>query len=1074
MSQSANTLLLRQPTVSKEHLAFVYAGDIWMVERNGGIARRLTAHPGTEATPMFSPDGNWIAFSGNHSGNYSVYIIPPDGGSPRKLTFHPGSDWVRGWTPDGQHIVFSSSRDVVSQRYRRLFTLPLEGGLPQPLKIPMAERCAYSPDGTQIAYTVITDAFWTWKRYRGGMTTPIWIFDLQTHDVQEIPHENASDTFPCWIGDTIYFLSDRNHTMNLFAYDTQSKTVRQVTHHTDFDVRHASAGAGVIVYEQAGRLHLFDPSTETSQSLTIRVTPDLPHTQPHYKKAVPFIRNADLSPTGARAVFEARGDIFTVPAKKGDIRNLTRTPDVHERYPTWSPDGKWIAYLSDVSSEYQLILREQAGLEEPTVIPLGDATFYYSPKWAPDSQKIAYTDKRLNLYYIDIEEKNPVRIDTDTYDHPQRTLDPVWSPDSKWIAYTKRLDNHIHAIFFYELATGETHQVTDGRSDTISPCFSLDGKYLFFAASSNLGLNTGWLDMSSYERPVRRSLYVMVLNKELPSPLAPESDEEKVDGEGEEEEEEEKKTDDEKDKKEKKKVEVKIDLDNIDQRILALPMPERNYSHLKGAADGKLFYFETVENQEGNTLHCFDMKERKSESFLEKVYSYWISHNGKKVLYQSPRDTYTIAKTDKKPTSDGTNSDDDDKVRKLNLDRMEVYVDPKAEWNQMFNEVVRIQRDFFYDPNMHGADWVAICEQYRPFLKHVGHREDLNYIFGEMFGELVVGHAYVGGGDTPKIDHISVGLLGADYEVVDGYYRIKRIYRGLNWHPDLRAPLTEPGVDVAEGDFVLAVNGRPLKAPTNIYSLFEKTVDRMAVLKVNSKPTEQNARTVNVVPIASEAALRHWCWVDENRRKVDELSNGRVAYVYMPDTSVGGYSAFNRYYFSQLDREAVILDERFNGGGSAADYIIDMLNRPLLSHWATREGKTFTTPNASIFGPKVMIINEYAGSGGDAMPLYFRRRGIGKLIGKRTWGGLVGIYDYPPLMDGGTVTAPRLAIFSPDGTWEVENEGVPPDIEVEMTPKLVIEGRDPQLEKAVEVVLEELEAHPVKKAPRPPYPNRVK
>jgi len=1040
------TFLLRQPTVSADHVAFVYAGDIWIANRHGGDATRLTVHPGIEAEPLFSPDGTWIAFTGNYDGNVDVYIISVKGGSPQRLTFHPDNDQARGWSPDGERILFTSYRDTPN-RYGRFYNISREGGFPKPLPIPRAERGAYSPDEARIAYTPIRDAFYTWRRYRGGRTTPIWVFNLKTYEVEEIPHKNASDTFPVWMGDTIYFLSDRNHTMNLFTYDTHLKELRQVTHHTDFDIKSASGGGGVIVYEQRGRLHIFSPSDETTRLLKIRAAPDLPDVRPHHKKVGDSIRNSHISPSGVRAVFEARGDIFTVPAKKGDIRNLTRTPGVHERDPSWSPNGKWIAYLSDASGEYELMLRDQKGMGEHVVHSMGDPTFYYTPQWSPDSKNIVYTDKRLNLFYLNLDAKNPVLIDTDTYDHPWRSLSPVWSPDSKWLAYTKRLDNHLRAVFLYELATGESHQITDGRSDATFACFSLDGKYLFFMASTNIGLNTGWLDMSSYDRPITNSFYVVVLNKDAPSPFAPESDEEKIEDEEEEQEEQEedseqenaendkkndnndedgdKKTkggDSEEDGKgEKKPVEVRIDLENIDQRILALPLPAGKYSNLKAAADGKLFYGEN--------------------------------------------NTFGIVETGKKPKSgDG----------KLNLDKMEVFVDPQAEWTQMFHEVWRIERDFFYAPNMHGADWPAIRERYLPFLKHIGHREDLNYLFAQMFGELVVGHAYVGGGDMPRPERVSVGLLGADYEIVDGYYRIKHIYSGENWNPKLRAPLTEPGIDVSEGDYLLAVNGQLLTADTNLYKLFEKTSDRQTVLKVNSEPTDEGARTVTVVPVSSERGLRHRAWIEKNRRKVDEMSMGRVAYVYMPNTSWAGYTSFNRDYFSHLDREAVVIDERFNGGGSVADYIIDMLNRPLLSYWATREGKVFSSPNASIFGPKVMIINEYAGSGGDAMPLYFRRRGLGKLIGKRTWGGLVGIYDYPMLMDGGRVTAPRMAILSPDGRWEVENEGVPPDIEVEMTPKLVIEGRDPQLEKAVEVVLEELERSPVRKVSLPPYPNRVK
>jgi tricorn protease len=1073
-----DTLLLRQPTVSAEHVAFLYAGDLWIADRGGGNPRRLTVHAGEKSTPMFSPDGQWIAFSGSYDGNTCVYVVSKDGGSPRRLTYHPGADWVRGWTPDSQRVLFATSRDTPTVRYRRLYTVGVQGDYPQPLPMPMAERGAFSPDGARMAYTRIPEPFWSWKRYRGGQTMPILIVDLDTYEDLQIPHENASDTFPCWIGEVVYYLSDRCHTMNLFGYDVRTGQVRQLTHHADYDVRSLTTGDGVLAYEQGGRVHVYDPVADTSASPTggtplhIHVAPDLLHVRPHYATVSSAIRDAGLSPTGVRAVFEARGEIWTVPAKKGDVRNLTRTPGAHERYPAWSPDGQHIAYFSDESGEYELVLSDQTGLGDKTVISPGKASHYYTPIWSPDSKRIAYTDKALNLYYLDLEEREPVHVDVDTYDHPRRSLNPVWSPDGKWLAYTKRLETHIRAVFLYELATGVSHQVTDGMSDATYACFSRDGKYLFFAASSNYGLNTGWLDMSSYERPVKSSLYVAVLSAEEPSPLAPESDEEPPPEERTEDKEESEDDSDDKEGDEdegEEPAEVVIDLEGLDQRILALPIPARSYSSLQAGVD-KLYYLETRPHQPGRrgaslyTLHTYDIVERKCEVFAPKVRAYWLSADGKKLLYLGEKNAeYAIVDAGKKP--EGTPD-------KLKLGGMEAYVDPRAEWEQMFREVCRIQRDFFYDAHMHGVDWDAVCAKYRPFLDHVGHRSDLNYLFAEMMGELVAGHAYVGGGAIPAPDKVTCGLLGADYEIAGGRYRIARVYRGLNWHPELRAPLTEPGINVSEGEYILAVNGRRLDAGANLYQLFERTADRITELLVGPTTDEEDARTVTVKPVGSETALRHWSWVEANRARVDELSGGRVAYVYMANTSIEGYDSFNRYYFSQLDKSAVVLDERFNGGGSVADYVIDLLDRPLLCHWATREGRVFDTPNASIFGPKAMIINEYAGSGGDAMPLFFRRRGLGKLVGVRTWGGLIGIYDYPLLMDGGMVTAPRMAIVSPDNEWEVENVGISPDVEVKMTPKLVIEGRDPQLEKAVEIVLEELEKNPLPETRRPPPAER--
>lgn len=1075
MSQShlpGETLLLKQPTISAEHIAFVYAGELWRATLDGGSPQRLTAQKGRKLHPVFSPDGRWIAFSGNYDGNLSVYVIPSEGGSPRRLTYHPSEDFVRGWTPDGQ-VIFSSAREGFARRVRRLYSIPLEGGHPVALPMPMAERASFSPDGRQIAYTPYYEAFWSWKRYRGGMTVPIWLLDLTTFDHVEIPHENASDTFPCWLDDGVYFLSDRNGTMNVFRYDPVTHTVHQETFHEDFDVRSLTAGAGRLAYEQGGRLHILTPGGP-SRTLSISITADLPATRPHYVQAAPYIQKAGISPTGKRAVFEARGEIITVPAGKGDIRNLTQTPGVCERDPAWSPDGQSIAYFSDESGEYELIIADQKGARK-RAYNLGRPSFYHGPVWSPDSSRIAFTDKALNLYCLTVESGAIALVDTDTYDHPERSLDPAWSPDSAWLVYTRRLANHLRAVFLYEVATGQTHQLSDGMSDAISARFSRDGKYLYFAASVNYGLNTGWLDMSSYERPISRSLYVVVLSSEDPSPLAPESDEEPEPGERAAEE---KPTSAQGKKSGEEQAaavappRVRIDFDGLSQRIVALPVPPGNYFRLQ-PAEGKLFYLQTAPDAwvlpetapESNRLHAYDLKTRKSEQYLENVRDYWVSADGKKLMYQTGKPpAYAIVDVEKPPKpEDG----------KLNLDAVEILVDPRAEWRQIYQEAYRIHRDYFYDPEMHGLDWAATVEKYRPFLAHLGHRDDLNYLLAELSGELVVGHAYVGMGDIPAPKPVPVGLLGADYEVVDGRYRIARIYPGLNWQPQLRAPLTEPGVQVREGEYILAVNGRSLRAPTSIYQLFEQTADRITELLVSPTPNEADGRIVTVRPIDDESRLRHWSWVEQNRRKVDQLSGGRVAYIYMADTALTGYESFNRYYFSQLDKQAVVLDERFNGGGSVADYVIDLLNRPLLCHWATREGRPFSTPNASIFGPKVMLINELAGSGGDALPLFFRRRGLGKLVGKRTWGGLIGVYDYPTLIDGGFFTSPRLAIYSPDGRWEVENEGVAPDIEVEMTPKLVIAGADPQLERAVELVLAELERAPRSMAPRPAPTRRA-
>jgi tricorn protease len=1060
-AQTEKPLLLQKPTINRTHVVFSYAGDLWIAPREGGEARRLTVGPGIETDPYFSPDGTLIAFSGEYDGNVDVYVVPATGGVPRRLTWHPDADRVVGWTPDGKRILFSSSRHSYT-RVSRLFTVPVEGGFPEEVPLPMAEQGSYSPDGTRLAYVPLRPAFIAWKRYRGGRTTPIWIADLKDSRIEKIPRDNSNDFYPMWVGDRIYFLSDRNGRFSLFAYDLKSRQVREVVPNSGMDFKSASAGPDAIVYEQFGSLNLYDLKTGRTRRIPITLAGDLPTIRPSFERVARSIRDAGLSPTGVRAVFEARGEILTVPVEKGDIRNLTNSPGVADRYPAWSPDGRRIAYFSDESGEYALHIADQSGLGPTEKIPLDNPpSFYYSPVWSPDGKKIAYTDARLNLWYMDLEKKTPVKVDTDTYSKPERTLDPSWSPDSRWIAYTRQLRNHFRAVFIYSLEENKSRQVTDGMSDARYAAFDPNGELLYFTASTDTGPASGWLDMSGFNRPVSRNVYVIVLRKDLPSPLAPESDEEKPQEAA-------------KPKEPPKKEEtgaaprVRIDFDNISQRILALPIPARNYSGLWVGKSGILFLAEaepvTQRMRQTVNIHRFDLKTRKTDRFLEAVRFFDVSHNGEKVLYRKG-DQWAVAGAAQPPKpGEGV----------LRLDAMEVRVDPKAEWRQMYREVWRIERDFLYDPGLHGLDLAAVMKKYEPYLDGIAHREDLNYLFSEMLGELCLGHVRAGGGDVPEIRRLGVGLLGADYRIENGRYRFARIYSGENWNPDLRAPLTQPGVNVQEGEYLLAVNGREVRPPDNLYSFFEGTAGKQVRLRVGPDPSGAGSREVTVVPVESEAMLRHYAWVEGNRRKVDQMTGGRVAYVYLPNTGEAGYASFNRYYFSQIDKQAAIIDERFNGGGMAADYIIDSMRRSLMNYWTTRYGEIFTTPLAAIFGPKVMIINEYAGSGGDAIAWYFRKARLGPLVGKRTWGGLVGIFGFPPLIDGGMVTAPNLAFFNTEGDWEVENRGVPPDIEVEFDPAAWRQGRDPQLEKAVEIVLDALKKNPPPVPKKPPYPNYYK
>ena len=1084
------TRVLREPTVHGDRIAFEYGKDIWIVSLDGGDARRLTTSEGMESGPAFSPDGAYIAFNGQYDGLADIYVVSAGGGEPTRLTYHPLAEYVRGWTPDGEHILFGSGRASPPRGVQRLWKVPIDGGMPERLPIYTAYDGAYSPDGTRLAYVPASPAFTAWRHYRGGRTTSIQLLRLDDLSVLEVPRDNSNDFYPMWVGDTIYFLSDRAGTMNLFSFNRG--TIRQHTHHAEFDIKSAGSDGKTIVYEQAGYLHRFDARAGRSTQLAIEVAGDFPWARPHIKKVGDSIRSAGLSPSGARAVMEARGEIFTVPAKKGDSRNITKSPAVHDRYPAWSPDGRSIAWFSDKGGEYRLMIADQSGLKPPRAIAFDEPSFYYSPRWSPDSKKILFTDKHLNIWYVDVASGMPTKIDTDLYSHPERSLKPVWSPDSKWVAYSRRLDNQLRAIFVYSLADGVSRQVTDGLSDAISPAFDAGGKYLYFLASTDFALNIGWLDMTSYDRPVSRGLYLAVLNKEDPSPLLPESDEEVIEGESEEGEEdadaESEETDEvegdaeeeeesaengedeaedeeaEKKKDKKKTPEVLIDFEGLDQRILAIDVPVRNYLNVKAGPKNVLFYTERVDNDSGRRLHRYDLKKREGREFLKGVNGYEVSADGKKLLYRSGS-TWGIVETKAKPKSgDG----------KLNTGALQAKVDPRAEWRQMYLEAWRIMRDFFYDETLHGVDWQAAYDKYAPYLDHVRHRYDLRYVLQLMLGEVVAGHTRTGGGDVPSLDFVPVGLLGADYAVENGRFRIARILTGENWNPGLRAPLSAPGIDVSEGDYILAVNGTPIDA-TNIYSYFEGTADKQTVIRVSAAPDGEDARDVTVVPLSSERGLRMRAWIEDNRRKVDELSDGKLAYVYLPNTGTNGYDNFNRYYYGQQHKQGAIIDERFNGGGSIADYIIEAMDRPLMSNWATRDGRPFRSPNAAIFGPKVMIINEFAGSGGDYLPYAFRERGIGPLIGKRTWGGLIGVFDFPILMDGGSTTAPRMAIFSidPEEGWIVENVGVPPDIEVDILPKDVAAGRDPQLERAVEECLRLLEQNPVEIAPRPSPIDRM-
>jgi tricorn protease len=1090
-AQAAPPLLLRNPSLSADKIAFLYADDVWTVSRQGGEARRLTSVNAVTGGPYFSPDGSRIAYSTTQGGLNDVYVVSAEGGVPQRLTWEPTGNQAVGWTPDGKDVLFTSGHSSYSD-FPRLFRTHADGtGSPTVLPLPSATTGTYSADGNTLAYVPVAQWQSAWKHYRGGQTTPVWLVNIKTLDLVKVPRENSNDSSPVWQGNTVYFLSDRNGPVSLFSYDINTKQVQQVVDNHGYDLKTVSAGPGALVYEQFGSLHLYDLATHQEHAVPITIQGDLPALTPRLT-AIPAkeVENVALSPTGVRVVAEAHGDIFTLPGEKGDIRNLTKTPGTAERDPSWSPDGKSIAYFSDASGEYQLYIRDQDGLQPPKVIDLGpDPSFFYSPRWSPDSKHIAFSDKHLRLWYVDAAGGKPVKIDTGLRGGFGASTELSWSPDSQWIAYTRDLENELHAVFFYSLATHTSTQITDGMSNAAHLVFDPNSKYLYFTVSTNNGPSDAGIDLSSLDRATTSNAYVIVLARDGASPVPPESDDEnkkKDDDKKDADKKDDKanagqdkdvaKGDEKKDadkKKEEKPKPTVIDLAGIGNRILSLPIPSRNYVGLSVGKTGVLFLAEgdpvgRASSGDGppiRSLWRFTTETRKTEEILSGLAGYDVSFNGEKLFYMRGDNWFLAPIADLKP-----GSPDAPQGKPVNNGGMLAMVDTHLEWKQMYRETWHIERDFFYDPHLHGLDLAKIEAKYEPYLDGLASRAEFTYLSNEMLGEIEVGHMFVRGPREPK-DGPKPGLLGADYTVDNNRYKFAKIYNGQNWTPSLTAPLTLPGINVVEGEYLLAVNGRELHATDNLDSFFDGTAGKQTVVRVGTKADGSDGRDVTVVPVDSEKGLRNIDWIESNRRKVDQLSGGKVAYIYMPNTAGAGYSNFNRYFFAQLDKQAVVLDERYNEGGLIADYVVNVLGQKVLSGAIGRDGEPVHDPQGAIFGPKAMIINQSAGSGGDAMPWYFRKANLGTLVGVRTWGGLVGIGGYPVLIDGGRVTAPRYAIYGLNGEWEVEGHGIPPDVEVEELPKDVAAGHDPQLERAVAILLEQLKEHPVPTPAVPPYPN---
>ncbi|CAM3875604.1 S41 family peptidase [Rheinheimera salexigens] len=1041
--------LLRQPDISADKLTFVYGGDIWLADRNGHNPRQLTTHPASEFAPHFSPDGKWIAFSASYDNNTDVYVMPTSGGAATRLTWHPSADTVNGWSPDGKKVLFASNREIANSRSNQLFEVALTGGYEQKVMPAVAFEGKWSKDGKKLAYRPNNMAYSGtsgWRLHRGGSTPPVWIIDLEKQQLEKIPHPNANEFNPFWLDDTVYFLSDRdNKAVNLFSYS--AKNVSQLTQLTDWDIEAAAGYGSDIVYAAGGYLYQLNLSNGQSQQIPITINSQSVQRRPQWKDASQTLTSAQLSSTGQRVIVSARGDIFTVPVDAGSTRNLTQTSGVREFSGIWSPDGSQVAYISDQDNKHQLVIRSQDGLQDGNRYDLKNSGYLNLISWSPDANRIIYQDNHLNLFAFDLKLKKVQKLDTSMR---RANFKVSFSPDSRYLAYTVASENYFSQIKLFDFSNNKSTLITDGMSHVDDPVFTQD--YLYFTGSVNTGPSQVGLDLSTRERPIRQGIYVAVLAAEGKSPLLPKAgDEPKVST-----------SDTDKAKTDKSKVvkAVIIDMDGLADRIIALPIAERNYDSLAVADDGALFYLQHSQPGSSNelpqardnnnaSLYRFDFKEKASKKVQDKLSSFSLSADGKKLLLLSGSNTLKIADAVEKL-----------KPEAISLADVKSFINPAKEWQQIFNDAWRMQQDYFYDANMHGINWQAIYDKYQPMLAHVQRREDLNDVLVAMIAELQVGHNRIGGGDVHKESASQVGLLGADFVINNNRYQFSTVYQGDRWAPFLQAPLAVPGAAAKAGEYLLAINGKDLFAEQNIYQLLENTVGKQVVLTLADNSKGKNSRNITVEPVANESQLRLWHWVEQNRQLVAKKSNGQLAYVYLPNTADGGFYYFNRMFFAQVDKPALIIDERKNGGGQAANYITDILSRPFLSGWKDRDGLGFTTPGGGIYGPKTMLIDQDAGSGGDFLPWAFKRLQLGKTIGTRTWGGLIGISANPSMIDGGFHVVPFFRFYTPDGEWRVENEGVAPDIEVELDPIAVNKGIDVQLERAIEHTLQQLKANP--------------
>ncbi len=1052
--------LFRYPDVSKTHITFVYADDIWIVPKEGGLASRLSSPDGEEISPKFSPDGKTIAFSGNYDGIPDVYTIPALGGIPERITFHGGI--VQGWQPNGEKIMFASSKESGRLRFNRLFTIDKNGGLPQVLPPAYAESGSFSPDGRLLAFTDKSRLYRTWKRYRGGMAPDIYVMNLDDYSTSNITKNDASDELPMWHGSKIYYLSDNGpeKRYNIWAYDTSVKTSEQLTDFTDFDVHFPSIGPDDIVFEAGGNLYLMNLNSGKSDNVNIQVVTDLFATLPRTVKGEEYMQHYNISPEGYRALIETRGEIFSVPAEKGFIKNLTQSSGSAQRYPAWSPDGKTIAFWSDASGEYELTLYNIEKGTSEKITNLGPG-FRYNIYWSPDSKKVVYVDQAMNINVTDVASGKTKTIDKGLwmFQGDLNNFIASWSPDSRWISWGRGAENRNSVIFIYDTRNDKKEQVTSDYYNNFSPAFDPQGKYLYVL--TNRAMQPAYSDFDNTFIYDNSTLVAAIsLKKDTPSPAEPENDnaDEKA-----KETEEKGSSKDEEPKDTAKVKNVEIEFSGLEKRLVLLPVDAGNYRNLSAAKDKIIFH--DLTNAQGNSdkkpVVYWDLKERELKTIVNNADNYLLSANNEKLLI-SDKQKLSIIEVKESQKVD----------KYVPLQEIEITVQPKVEWKQLFMDTWRFERDYFYDENMHGLDWKAMKSKYEKLIDQAVSREDVNFVLGELIGEMNASHTYKGGGDLEKPNKRNVGYLGVDWKINNGHYQIARILEGAVWDAEARSPLAEPGVDVQEGDYVFAVNGIPLtidKEPTAAFlGLGGKTVE----LTVSKTPSAENSKKVVVKTMDSESRLRHLAWIEEKRQRVSEATDGKVGYIYVRSTGIDGQNELARQYYGQWNKDGLIIDERFNSGGQIPDRFVELLNRNALAYFAVRDGHDWQWPPVAHFGPKVMMINGWSGSGGDAFPDYFRKSGLGPLLGTRTWGGLIGISGLPQLIDGGSITAPTFRMYDPSGKWFKEGHGVDPDIPVPEDHQKLAKGIDNQLEEAIDYINAELKKNPVKWPQHEPYEKR--